>query len=139
MSSSETASPDTQVVAAPAAEAVGLTAGRAVLITVAFYAAQLVVGLGVGIGVGIYHAATRGALTPSAVRAIQQGVVLPAALLAIVAGGGTTLVFTWLTLRHSGDHAFRPLGWRSEPCGCAPGHARWCRPSRFTPDTTERS
>jgi ABC-2 type transport system permease protein len=91
-----------------------LGAGKAVLIAVAFHVAQLVVGCAVGTAGAVYYALTRGELTPSGVGQMQRAVVLPAAVLGMIAGGATAFLLTKLALRGCvAERGLRSLGWCS--------------------------
>jgi ABC-2 type transport system permease protein len=91
-----------------------LGAGKAILITFAFYAVQVVVGVGVGIFGGIWFAVTHGGLTPAVLADIQRVIVLPAGLLGLIASGAAVWLLTKLVLRGSeASSGLGSLGWRS--------------------------
>ena len=73
--------------------------GKAILITIAFYLAQAVVGFVAGIIAVVYYIATGGGLTPAMTPQIQKAVMLPAAMLGLVAGGLAVLLLTRRVLR----------------------------------------
>jgi len=94
------------------ADSVG--AGKAILITIAFYLAQAVVGFVVGIIAVVYYIATGSRLTPVMIPQIQKAAMLPAAMLGLVAGGLAVLLLTRRVLRRSGlQGGLASLGWRS--------------------------
>jgi len=109
------AAADTAIVAETnqrSADSVG--AGKAILITIAFYLAQAVVGFVVGIIAVVYYIATGSRLTPVMIPQIQKAAMLPAAMLGLVAGGLAVLLLTRRVLRRSGiQSSIASLGWRS--------------------------
>jgi membrane protease YdiL (CAAX protease family) len=89
----------------------GLSAGRAVAVFLAYFGAQLVAGILVGIAF-VGYALTRGVREPHIAAEVPRLVVLPAALLGLMAGGFVALWMVRRSLPGPLPSALHAIGWR---------------------------
>jgi membrane protease YdiL (CAAX protease family) len=89
-----------------------LRTGHAILITLAFYVSQVVLGVAVAIGAVAYYAVTRPRLTPEVLAQVQRVIVLPVSLLGAIVGGLVAVGLTRSALRRSSQTGdLGPVGW----------------------------
>lgn len=109
--------PDGTDVAAPATAELPepmppeLSAFRAVVVFLAYFGAQLVVGIVVGVVFVFWYVLARGVNDPRTAIEAQRLMILPAAILGLVAGGLVTFRMTRRSLPGPLSSALRAVGW----------------------------
>jgi len=115
--------PLTEEVTAPAPPR-GLTAGRALLITLAFYVLQLLVGVVSGLAAIVYQVTAGNGVTQRGVEEATRVVAIPAALGGLLAGGAGVWWLARRSLRAPVEtDPFRSIGWSASSRGSLIGAA----------------